>query len=92
MPRECKRALYVSRTLTEDEVQRLTYYMQNGKRLDDSTVLPQCRVWIVYGDGSVVSPYLQISNGNDGAGEMFDYNAEVIPNADFTFCLSDILY
>jgi len=85
-------AVYVSRALTNDERDRLTYHMKYGDRFDESAAQPACRVWILYGDGSVASPYLHPSIGNTGAGELFDYHVEVIPNADFNTCLSDILY
>lgn len=85
-------AVYVSRALTDDERDRLTYQMKYADRFDESAAQPACRVWILYGDGSVASPYLQSSIGNVGVGELFDYNVEVIPNADFNTCLSDILY
>ena len=43
-----------------------------------------CKVWISYGDGRVVSPYLKDSVGNVGYGELFDYEAEIMPTEAFT--------
>ena len=41
-------------------------------------------VWISYGDGRVVTPYLKDSVGNVGYGELFDYDAEMIPSNEMT--------
>lgn len=40
-------------------------------------------VWISYGDGRVVSPYLKDSAGNVGYGELFEYSPEIIPSENF---------
>ena len=43
-----------------------------------------CNVWISYGDGTVISPYLKESCGNVGYAELFDYSPEVEPSEKFT--------
>ena len=42
------------------------------------------KVWISYGDGRVVSPYLKNTRGNTGYGVLFDYSAEVEPSEKLT--------
>ena len=84
-------AVYVSRALTANETQRLETGMKNSTNAQ-STEQPACKIWILYGDGRVVSPYLHPSIGNTGESELFDYNIEIIPDADFSSCLSEILY
>ena len=84
-------AVYLSRALTADELLRLEKNLERSTKASDSLEQPACKVWILYGDGRVVSPYLHPSIGNTGEGELFDYNIEVIPHADFSSCLSEIL-
>ena len=40
----------------------------------------RCQVWVSYGNGMVVSPYLQASAGNVGYGELFEYSPEIEPS------------
>ena len=84
-------AVYVSRALTEEECDQLEKAMENSTNAT-SNEQPACKIWILYGDGRVISPYLHPSIGNTGESELFDYNVEIIPDADFTSCLSEILY
>lgn len=51
---------------------------------------PECRVWISYGDGTVISPYLNSSNGNVGYGEIFTYDPEKIPSQSFISCVKSL--
>ena len=48
-------------------------------------------VWIVYEDGRVVSPYLKHTQGNVSYGSLFDYSAEVEPNAALVKALHEVL-
>ena len=47
-------------------------------------------IWIVYSDGSVVSPHLKNSSGNTGFGELFDYSPEIEPNNDLEKLIRDL--
>ena len=49
------------------------------------------RVWISYGDGSVISPYLRESAGNVGYGELFDYSPEIVPADDLAKLIDDLI-
>ncbi len=51
---------------------------------DTSTETLACSVWISYGNGEVVSPYLKESAGNVGYSTLFDYSPEVVPSESFT--------
>ncbi len=81
-----------SRPLTAHELEALQKELGRGEEID-STLAQQvsCRVWILLGDGRVISPYLEATSGNVGYGTIFDYNAECIPSTTFTSLVSDIL-
>jgi len=49
------------------------------------------KVWVSYGDGRVVSPYLKDTEGNVGYASLFDYSPEIVPNGDFVDSLSELL-
>ncbi len=51
----------------------------------------ECQVWIAYGNGTVVSPYLEDSTGNIGCAELFEYSPEVEPNEDFVKVIEEIV-
>ena len=89
---ENESTVYLSRALQTEELKVLQSAIENGTSIGESSITPKCKIWILYGDGNVITPYLHPSNGNVGAGELFDYAVEVVPNADFASCLSDILY
>ncbi|MBQ7346660.1 MAG: hypothetical protein IJW55_01750 [Clostridia bacterium] len=83
--------VYVSRVLTDRELEKLTKEIGNGKAVGAQETELTSRVWIVVGDGSVLSPYLKPSDGNIGSAELFDYNAELIPSDSFNSQISEIL-
>lgn len=84
-------SLCVSRPLSENETDRLLDCAKDGKSVTDAPKDPACRVWILLGNGRVITPYLRLSNGNVGYAELFAYSTEVIPSTSFTSALSDIL-
>ena len=43
-----------------------------------------CNIWVSYGDGTVISPYLKDSCGNIGYAELFEYSPEIEPSEEFT--------
>ncbi len=83
--------IYVSRALTSYEVEALRSEIPNGTQIKETDSEPLCRVWILLGDGTAVSPHLKPSDGNVGVGELFDYHAELIPSNAFSSKISDIL-
>ncbi len=82
--------LCVSRALSAGEVKDLTSQIGKGASVGESSPTLSCKVWIVMGDGRVVSPYLKSSAGNCGS-DLFDYNAELLPSEDLVSCISEIL-
>ncbi|MBQ9131468.1 MAG: hypothetical protein IJX62_03230 [Clostridia bacterium] len=85
--------LYVSRSLTAEEVERLLEEMSgaDGVRVQSGDGLPSCRIWLVCDNGEVRTPYLEASDGNVGYADFFDYRAEVIPGEGWISCVSEIL-
>lgn len=81
---------YVSDTLSKRELSELSASIGKGESVGDTSPELECKVWILYGDGRVVTPYLKTSSGNVSS-EVFDYEAEIIPTDSFVSCISDIL-
>lgn len=81
--------VYVA-TLSSKQLGELMDAMGGGKEVGESSPELDCYVWIVDGQGAVVSPYLKDNAGNAGC-EVFDYEAEIIPDDDFVDCVSEIL-
>ncbi len=87
---EADNALYV-RVLSEADLTRLTDSMKlSGNAVGETSPTHTHRLWIVYGDGTVRTPYLKFSDGNLST-ELFDYEIECLPDNAFTDCLADIL-
>ncbi len=82
--------LCVSRPLTRAELLRLTEAAGQGSAVDPEEASPRYRVWILCGDGTVITPYLQSSAGTVGYGDLFDYDPELIPSQSFTSLVSDL--
>lgn len=70
---------YVSEALTAAEIAALEQVLGVGDEVGDSSPDTEYMVWILCGDGNVVSPYLKESAGNVGVG-VFDYDPEIIPD------------
>ena len=81
--------VYVA-TLSATQLSELMDAMGSGEEVGESSPELSCYVWIVDGQGTVVSPYLKDTAGNEGCA-IFDYNAEMIPDGDFVDCVSEIL-
>lgn len=70
--------------LSASELDHLNREQGKGKQVGDAAMEAEVMVWISYGNGLVVSPYLEDSPGNVGYGELFDYSPEIIPSAAVT--------
>lgn len=81
---------YVSDALSKRELTALSASIGEGESVGSTSPELECKVWVLYGDGRVVTPYLKTSSGNV-SGEVFDYEAEIIPTDSFVSCISDIL-
>ena len=83
--------LYRSRNLTEGETKRIVGLIGKGEAVGTSSPNILCRVWLVCEDGTVLSPYLKVTDGNKGFATLFDYEAEILPSSSLISCISDIL-
>lgn len=64
--------------LSHSELGNLLYLMQkNPKDISVDSEQPAYQIWICFGDGTVVSPYLKANAGNAGHGQLFDYDPEL---------------
>ncbi|MBR4031742.1 MAG: hypothetical protein IKJ07_03315 [Clostridia bacterium] len=81
--------VYVT-TLSSMQLGELKEAMGSGKEVGEVSPELDCYVWIVDGQGTVVSPYLKDGAGNEGC-VVFDYEAEIIPDDEFVECVSEIL-
>ena len=69
---------YYSVTLNTAQVEQLVYLMQSSRReYTAQSEQPTYRIWLSFGDGVVVSPYLKNTAGNAGHGAVFDYDPEL---------------
>ncbi|MBQ1962888.1 MAG: hypothetical protein II369_02080 [Clostridia bacterium] len=85
--------LFVSRPLTNVEAERLTESLATrpAEGVSANAEQPAWRIWLVMADGRVITPYLQLSSGNVGYASLFDYHAEVVPNADWVSFISNLM-
>ena len=80
---------FVSRPLTDTEQRLLrAEFAVSGTPVDAGEPEPDCLVWVLLGDGTVVSPCLNPSAGNVGAAVLFDYSPERLPSDIFTDLLT----
>ena len=80
---------YVS-SLTSAQLTELQKKLGYGEEVGQTSPELECMVWIVTGDGHVVSPYLKNTSGNVGS-YVFDYCAEIYPTTDFISYISAII-
>lgn len=85
-----KDGYYVSDALTYSELESLKREIGRGDQVGDDSPELECMVWVLLGDGRVVSPYLKISAGNISNG-IFDYEAEIAPDESLVIRISNIL-
>ena len=63
--------------LTRSQLAQIDKLIKHGRRTEN--IESEMLIWISYGDGRVVSPCLEYSDGNVGYGSLFDYLPEVVP-------------
>lgn len=76
--------------LTTAELEGIKRNLGKGEGVGEKSPKLNYRVWIVDENRCVISPYLESGVGNQGF-EIFDYEAEIIPNEELIECISDIL-
>lgn len=87
---EGEKGYYLSDALTGPQLTGLTYDLGIGSSIGDESPELECMVWVLLGDGRVISPYLKASAGNIGT-EVFDYEAEIMPDDSVIAQIQDIL-
>ncbi|MBQ4090943.1 MAG: hypothetical protein IJC64_01360 [Clostridia bacterium] len=76
--------------LTNQQLSRIERAMGKGEATGQSSPELYCKIWVLDGKGNVASPYLKKGAGNVGC-EVFDYDAEIIPDESMVECISDII-
>lgn len=84
------RAIEISDTKAKEKITKALDTPKAAYSPKDSEAL-DIRAWIIYEDGHVVSPYLKHTQGNVSYGSLFDYSAEVEPNAALVKALHEVL-
>ena len=71
--------VYYTVSLSTSECEQLISLMQSKNRTEftEQSAQPKYQIWLSFGDGVVVSPYLKNTAGNAGHGEVFDYDPEL---------------
>lgn len=82
--------IYQSRALSARELERIYALISHGEAVGAHTPTQPVRVWLVNGNGDVLTPYLPTTPGNIST-TLFDYEAELIPSDELISCISDIL-
>ena len=69
---------YLSRALSYSELEHIKSQIGRGGQVGGKSPRLECKMWILLGDGRVVSPYLKVTAGNI-SNAVFDYEAEITP-------------
>lgn len=85
--------VYVSRPLNAAEQEQISLeFERTGKALTESEAAKSnWTVWVALGNGRVVTPCLNLSHGNVGMGELFDYESERLPTETFFNLLNTLI-
>ena len=81
---------YVKPLGKKNEVTPVLNEIGKGEEIDVDQSF-EYKVWISYGDGRVVSPYLKDTDGNVGYASLFDYSPEIVPSEDFVDSVNELL-
>ncbi len=81
---------YVSDELKSGQLSSVKSGLGKGPAVGESSPSLDVKVWILLGDGRVISPYLELSRGNISS-EIFDYEAELLPDEGFAKKIQSIL-
>jgi hypothetical protein len=82
--------IYVKR-LSSSELEEVTESIGRGAQVGEESPEIGCKMWVLDGEGNVISPYLKGGAGNVDC-TVFDYEVEIIPDESFVECISDILH
>ena len=79
-----------SMTLSSYQLSKIEKRMGKGTLAGEQSPQISCKLWVLDGRGNVKTPYLENSAGNIGC-EIFDYDAELIPDESMVECILDIM-
>lgn len=84
--------LYESRALTREEISAVEEELRHASadNLPSDGNAERYRLWILCGDGIVVTPCLAATPGNEGMATLFDYNSERVPGERFLRLLASM--
>lgn len=82
--------IFMSRAFSKDEDEYINEKLGAGDSVGESSPSLEFYVWILRGDGSIVSPYLKDNKGNI-ANALFEYEAEIMPQEDLIEFIAKIL-
>ena len=81
---------YISSAISKSRLETIIKSINKGEQVGTKSPELVCKVWILLGDGRVITPYLVYAIGNVST-EIFDYEEELIPNDELVKCISEIL-
>ncbi len=81
---------YLSDAMSYSELSAVKSQIGGGKEVGTDSPTLECKVWILLGDGRVVTPYLKGNKGNI-SNRVFDYEAEITPEESLIDRISAIL-
>ncbi len=70
---------FVSSPLSDSKFETIKHALGQGEKTGDVSPQLTANVWVLLGDGRVISPYLCGSQGNVSE-KIFDYEVEIIPD------------
>lgn len=82
--------IYVKK-LNGSQLEEVTENIGKGDQVGEDSPEISCKMWVLDGEGNVISPYLKGGAGNIDC-TVFDYEVEIIPDESFVECISDILH
>ncbi len=81
---------YISAPLKDAELETIKASIGKGDQAGESSPRLNAKVWVLMGDGRVISPYLVPSNGNFST-RIFEYEVEIVPYESFAEKIQSML-
>lgn len=69
---------YISADIKQGDLLIIQEQLGRGRGVGYTSPKLNCTIWVLFGDGQIVSPYL-IANPGNASGFVFDYEAEIHP-------------
>ncbi len=81
---------YISKPLKNAEFDTIKEALGKGEYVGSSSPATAAEVWVLLGDGRVISPYLELSSGNISS-KIFKYEVEIVPDEDLIKKIQSVL-